>query len=282
MPSSRCFRITNNAGGEDGSDKQVDTNAKIAAAQQQCLNTGCNKLSGDDKIECENVCTGIFGDIDINETKSKCTDIYGNEQYRSYLINNKCDDGIQGCLKKSVGKIISSLKKVLSNPGSKCIWTKIHTTKGFNNECEENVKEGWLTCNEIKQIPANHCIDGGCRPDQKKTHCKTDCSDLSKDIESLKAQLSIADNNIKNIKSAETPKAIASKCTDARKKHAELTKQLRQKKLEQKKLEGRAGFRNTNDLDGSLYDMPSDPIIQLYYASIGLLMLYILMRVLNK
>ena len=204
------------------------------------------------------------------------------QKTRSYLINNKCDDGIQGCLKNSVDKIISSLKNVLSNPGSKCYRTKIHTTKGFNDECEEGVKEGWLTCKEIKQIPANHCIDGACKPDEKKKLCQIGCGDLAKDIDSLKAQLAIADENIKNIKSGEKPTVIASKCTAARKEHAELTSQLRKKELEQKNLEGRAGFSNRIDLEGSLYDMPSDPIIQLYYASVGLLMLYILMRVLNK
>ena len=39
------------------------------------------------------------------------------------------------------------------------------------------------------------------------------------------------------------------------------------------------GFQNRNTLVGHDLDMPSDPIIQIYYASVGLLMFYILLRV---
>ena len=85
--SSRCFRITNNAGGEDGNDEQIETNAEIATAQQRCLNTGCNNYTGEHKIECEKVCQGTFGDIDIIETKSKCTDQYGNSKNK--ILFNK-------------------------------------------------------------------------------------------------------------------------------------------------------------------------------------------------
>ena len=60
MPSSRCFRITKNAGGDDGSDEQVQINADIAAAQQNCLNEGCDNLTGEAKIECNSVRTETY------------------------------------------------------------------------------------------------------------------------------------------------------------------------------------------------------------------------------
>ena len=281
--SSRCFKITNDVGGEDGSDEQVETNAKLHVAQQHCLNKGCENVKPEDKEECNRVCRGIFGDFDMEETKGKCKDQFGIEKPRSFLINNKCSDGIQGCLTNSMNNLMRDLKNVLSGSNPTCLWTKIHTTRGFNKECKEEVKSGWISCKEINEIPENHCIAGACKPENKKRLCKIECSELTKDIEKLKSQLDVTDKNIEKIKKKESPKEIASKCTAARKEHAELTRKLREKEQRQKELEGiEEGFKNNNDLAGSLYKMPTDPLIQIYYSSIGLLMLYILLKILHK
>jgi len=274
--SKKCYRV-GEAGKAGKSEGTVKENGKRMTAFQQCLEKGC----GPDDTECLKACSGEFGDFYMMKSTIKCLDKYGNVQERSQLINNKCNKGIVPCMKDILINIFKQIPNIASGSDkNQCRYVKIHTTQGAVDECKESTQEGYLVCDDIKEIPAEFCINGACLPGEDQG-CGVDCSKIEEESALLDKQDKALDAALANIKSGPKEKIDLSKCNLARAKLEKKRAALEKKRKEKKRLE-KAGFRNKHDLEGSIYDMPQDPIIKLYYSSIGLLMLYILLRVLNK